>query len=347
MTNISALCATEKWIFALSGSSKDTKIVRIPRYSEKLSEGECFLEILLFAGQLSSGWQTVEKPAEILSAEHLGEDLEFANFGVFSISESSLKTGLGELDQNQTVLIAATETEAFLASNGNGLISDDVEQEEKESAIRLYRIHDDKNVKSSVQIIQHNIPESQNKLVQIACGKAHTLLLEPIIPDKDRKGAVFSFGNGSRGELGHGTVASDQFPAVVEGTEGLKIVKIAVGGWHSAALSDIGDVYLWGWNESGQLGVPVQSVSTALDPIVLDIPGQSVSEKDVKAMACGSRFTVVLLADGQCFICGRQPHLDNSERPNEELHLLRKISNERISAVCAYGWSVVIQIESK
>ena len=35
--------------------------------------------------------------------------------------------------------------------------------------------------------------------------------------------------------------------------DGMKIVKIAAGGWHSAAISEFNDLYMFGWNESGQL----------------------------------------------------------------------------------------------
>lgn len=33
-------------------------------------------------------------------------------------------------------------------------------------------------------------------------------------------------------------------------------VQIAAGGWHSAAISEFNDLYMFGWNESGQLALP-------------------------------------------------------------------------------------------
>ena len=32
-------------------------------------------------------------------------------------------------------------------------------------------------------------------------------------------------------------------------------MQLASGGWHNLALTESGDVYSWGWNESGQLGL--------------------------------------------------------------------------------------------
>lgn len=38
--------------------------------------------------------------------------------------------------------------------------------------------------------------------------------------------------------------------------------QICAGGWHSCAVSDCGDIYVWGWNESGQLALPRRPTST-------------------------------------------------------------------------------------
>lgn len=65
----------------------------------------------------------------------------------------------------------------------------------------------------------------------------------------------------SRGQLGHGDVQSIDHPEMVEALGGVRIVQIAAGGWHSCALSETGDLYIWGWNESGQLGLPCRNVS--------------------------------------------------------------------------------------
>lgn len=52
-------------------------------------------------------------------------------------------------------------------------------------------------------------------------------------------GQVYTWGGGTRGQLGHGTVTSEDSPRLVMALDGMKIVKIAAGGWHSAAISGI------------------------------------------------------------------------------------------------------------
>ncbi|OWF56603.1 RCC1 domain-containing protein DDB_G0279253-like isoform X2 [Mizuhopecten yessoensis] len=86
-------------------------------------------------------------------------------------------------------------------------------------------------------------------IASVSCGKEHVLLL-----GQNRQ--IYSYGGGSRGQLGHGDVVNQREPQLVEALAGVGFSAVAAGGWHSAALSDIGDVWVWGWNESGQLGLP-------------------------------------------------------------------------------------------
>ncbi|XP_033756333.1 ultraviolet-B receptor UVR8-like isoform X2 [Pecten maximus] len=86
-------------------------------------------------------------------------------------------------------------------------------------------------------------------IVTVSCGKEHVLLL-----GQNRQ--IYSYGGGSRGQLGHGDVVCQKEPQLVEALAGVGFSSVAAGGWHSVALSDIGDVWVWGWNESGQLGLP-------------------------------------------------------------------------------------------
>lgn len=87
---------------------------------------------------------------------------------------------------------------------------------------------------------------AQQRVTDVACGKEHCMLLT-------EHGQVYTWGGGSRGQLGHGTLASEDSPRLVMALDGMKIVKIAAGGWHSAAISEFDDLYMFGWNESGQL----------------------------------------------------------------------------------------------
>ena len=52
------------------------------------------------------------------------------------------------------------------------------------------------------------------KVTDVVCGKEHSLLLT-------EHGQVFSWGGGSRGQLGHGNLASEDKPKLVMALDGL------------------------------------------------------------------------------------------------------------------------------
>ncbi|KAK7481254.1 hypothetical protein BaRGS_00027514 [Batillaria attramentaria] len=152
----------------------------------------------------------------------------------------------------------------------------------------------------------------------VSCGLEHTLLLT-------QHGGILSFGAGSRGQLGHGSLEGEQQPQMVAALEGLCCVSVAAGGWHSAAVSELGDLYMWGWNESGQLGLPSPGVqedicrrgqqqqqqgdhqqthkpaSLHLWPVCVDV---GFEEEDIVSVSCGTRHSAVLTCNGKAFTTG-------------------------------------------
>lgn len=94
------------------------------------------------------------------------------------------------------------------------------------------------------------------KVVDVAAGEAHTLLLTG-------DGSVYCWGKGMFGRLGTGAEKDELLPVQLNfgypnpnGTEGtFKIVGIAAGAYHSLALAEDGAVWCWGYNFYGQLGI--------------------------------------------------------------------------------------------
>ncbi|XP_078113601.1 RCC1 domain-containing protein 1 isoform X3 [Sander vitreus] len=91
----------------------------------------------------------------------------------------------------------------------------------------------------------------------LALSAEHVILLTA-------SGAVYTWGLGSHGQLGHGGLSSEEEPRAVEALWGMPMSCIATGGWHSVCISDGGDLYVWGWNNSGQLGLPSQGLRKTL-----------------------------------------------------------------------------------
>ena len=73
---------------------------------------------------------------------------------------------------------------------------------------------------------------------QIVGGGWHTAALT-------NEGKVFTWGDNDFGQLGHGEYEHRHIPTKVESLDGVSIVKIACGEWHTVAITDKGDTYTW------------------------------------------------------------------------------------------------------
>ena len=64
-----------------------------------------------------------------------------------------------------------------------------------------------------------------------------------------RKAKCFTWGRNKYGQLGHGDKKDRHIPTKVESLDGLVIVKIACGYYHTVAITDVGDTYTWYVNQ--------------------------------------------------------------------------------------------------
>ncbi|XP_071610129.1 RCC1 domain-containing protein 1 [Heliangelus exortis] len=159
---------------------------------------------------------------------------------------------------------------------------------------------------------------------QLALGHEHALALAT-------SGEVYTWGGGRHGQLGHGMLESELHPQLVEALAGVPMAVVAAGGWHSASISEAGDLYMWGWNESGQLALPskalaeeraqaedtgagdspqlpqeqpvaedVAFISIQAFPALLDLP----QDLEITGVSCGSRHTAVVTRSGELYTWG-------------------------------------------
>ena len=66
--------------------------------------------------------------------------------------------------------------------------------------------------------------------------------------------ALFTWGWGKDGQLGHGEKASTKAPRVVEAAAH-NIDQLSCGGWHTVCLTSEGQLQVWGSGRCGQLGL--------------------------------------------------------------------------------------------
>jgi hypothetical protein len=104
-------------------------------------------------------------------------------------------------------------------------------------------------------------------------------------------GSVYSWGQGSHGELGHDNRATT-LPFQISNIQNIK--SVACGQNHAVALSSSGEVVVWGDNTSYQLGV---------DTIKQEIFLLSLKEPIVQ-VACGKKFSLALTEGGCVYSWG-------------------------------------------
>lgn len=72
-------------------------------------------------------------------------------------------------------------------------------------------------------------------------------------PGVSGSGAVYSWGLGIQGQLGHGEVRGVLSPQRIRALEGERVIQVAAGWYHSLCLSANGEVFGWGHSDRGQL----------------------------------------------------------------------------------------------
>lgn len=151
----------------------------------------------------------------------------------------------------------------------------------------MYRVFTENKV-GDIQLLQLGFQEA---VLQLAAGNDHLLIMTV-------SGKVYSMGTGSRGELGLGTLECEQQPARVDSLSPVRVTQVACGGWHSAALTADGDVYVWGWNNCGQLG------ECCAVGEILDIPFPLDLDETVVAVAALRNGTLLRKTDHSVLLLG-------------------------------------------
>ena len=85
------------------------------------------------------------------------------------------------------------------------------------------------------------------RVVAVSAGFGHSLATTA-------GGAVWSWGVGGCGRLGHGDEQSQLLPRKIEALAGQRVVAVSAGHYHSLALTTDGAVWSWGYGTGGMLG---------------------------------------------------------------------------------------------
>ncbi|XP_020835287.1 X-linked retinitis pigmentosa GTPase regulator isoform X3 [Phascolarctos cinereus] len=123
-----------------------------------------------------------------------------------------------------------------------------------------------------------------------ACGRNHTLVYT-------EEGNVYAAGGNSEGQLGLGdTEERTTFHLVSFFTSQYKIKQLSAGSNTSAALTEDGDLFMWGDNSEGQIGLADESNAC--------VPCQVVIGKPISWISCGYYHSAFVTTEGELYTFG-------------------------------------------
>lgn len=170
---------------------------------------------------------------------------------------------------------------------------------------------------------------SGTDVCQIETGRDFSMALTK------KEGVVFTWGKNEKGQCGTGSglsvemYAMEPMPVPVEGMlEGRKVVKISAGDSHAAALTDKGELFVWG------MGIHHQP------DLVVDLAHANIV--DVK---CGKNVTFALDKDGKVYVIGNAKKtgvlgLGSKQTKSVTPTLLDGLTDKKISFLDV-GWNHV------
>lgn len=171
----------------------------------------------------------------------------------------------------------------------------------------------------------------------VAAGPRHSLLLTA-------SGAVYTFGYGAFGELGHGDEQSRSLPTRVEGLAGKRVASIAAGDNFSLALTVQHEVYFFGLRHVPELGY------IAEQPSPVRIEGGWAADQRPIAIAAGSVHMLVLTDKGYVYSFGLgsagQLGQGNNELNAVPTRIAGLPSGDRAVAIAAGGTNSLVLTES-
>lgn len=131
-------------------------------------------------------------------------------------------------------------------------------------------------------------------ITHVSCGTTHSLALT-------NWGQVFSWGSNSIGQLGHDSdLQTYTTPRMVKTIATKTVIQIASGQFHSLALTNSGELFSWGANGYGQLGLGTTSEKVVTPTLVKSLAGIPIA-----FIACGGNHSFAVSKSGAIFGWGK------------------------------------------
>lgn len=151
--------------------------------------------------------------------------------------------------------------------------------------------HGDNNPRDEPTLIE---ALNDKGIIDIDCGGTYSAAISI-------NGALYTWGRGNFGRLGHGTNDDCSVPTMVAGLSEQHIVRVACGSGdaHTLCVTNQGKVYSWGDGDYGKLGRGGSDGSKI--PKLVD----KLQDVVVDEVYCGTQFSLALSRDGKVYSWGK------------------------------------------
>ncbi|XP_049560748.1 X-linked retinitis pigmentosa GTPase regulator isoform X14 [Orcinus orca] len=171
------------------------------------------------------------------------------------------------------------------------------------------------------------------KMKFAACGRNHTLV-------STEGGKVYAAGGNTEGQLGLGdTEERNTFHLISFFTSQHKIKQLSAGSNTSAALTEDGELFMWGDNSEGQIGL--QNITS------ICVPHQVTIGKPISWISCGYYHSAFVTTEGELYTFG-EPEYGKLGLPKKLLinhkvpQLVPGIPQKVIQVACGGGHTVAL-----
>ncbi|CAL9191540.1 unnamed protein product [Musa hybrid cultivar] len=185
------------------------------------------------------------------------------------------------------------------------------------------------------------------KIKQIACGDSHCLAVT-MNGEVQRQVLVaklilrVSWGRNQNGQLGLGTTDDSLVPQKIQAFQGICVKMIAAGAEHTAAVTEDGDLYGWGWGRYGNLGLGDRNDRLTPEKVT------SIKGENMVLVACGWRHTIAVSSSGNLYTYGWSKYGQLGHGDFEDHlspHLLEALKDSCISQISG-GWRHTMALTS-
>ncbi|GFP86184.1 ultraviolet-b receptor uvr8 [Phtheirospermum japonicum] len=184
------------------------------------------------------------------------------------------------------------------------------------------------------------------KTMKVACGVWHTAAVVEVGSDSEQPsdrvltGKLFTWGDGDKGQLGHGDCKARLVPECVASVVDSDFSQVVCGSNLTVALTTSGRVYTMGSTSHGQQGSPSSD-----GKIPICVRG-TIADSCVEEIACGSHHVAILTSKSEVYTWGRGSNGQLGHGDTEDRNiptLVESLKDKQVRSIaCGSSFTAVI-----